>query len=57
MKGNHPFNLSYAIIRPTVIFGHEDILINNIAWFLTKFPVFAIPGAGDYRCSLSLWKM
>ena len=42
-------NLSYAIIRPTVIFGHEDILINNIAWFLTKFPVFAIPGAGDYR--------
>lgn len=41
--------LSYAIVRPTVIFGHEDILINNIAWFLTKFPVFAIPGAGDYR--------
>ena len=24
-------NLSYAIIRPTVIFGYEDILINNIA--------------------------
>lgn len=41
--------LSYAIVRPTVIFGHEDILINNIAWFLTKFPVFAIPGNGDYR--------
>jgi len=41
--------LSYAIIRPTVIFGHEDILINNIAWFLRKFPVFAIPGEGDYR--------
>ena len=31
-------NLSYAIIRPTVIFGHEDILINNIAWFLRKLP-------------------
>ena len=42
-------NLSYAIIRPTVIFGHEDILVNNIAWFLRKFPVFAIPGTGDYR--------
>ena len=42
-------NLSYAIIRPTVIFGHEDILINNIAWFLTKFPVFAIPGDGNYQ--------
>jgi len=42
-------DLSYAIIRPTVIFGHEDILINNIAWFLRKLPVFAIPGDGDYR--------
>ncbi|MBI5677439.1 MAG: NAD(P)H-binding protein [Planctomycetes bacterium] len=42
-------NLSYAIIRPTVIFGHEDILINNIAWFLTKFPVFVIPGDGNYQ--------
>ena len=41
--------LSYAIIRPTVIFGHEDILINNIAWFLRKLPVFAIPGDGDYQ--------
>lgn len=41
--------LSYAIIRPTVTFGHEDILINNIAWLLRKFPVFSIPGSGDYR--------
>ncbi len=41
--------LSYAIIRPTVIFGAEDILINNIAWLLRRFPVFAVPGAGDYR--------
>lgn len=41
--------ISYALIRPTVIFGHEDILINNIAWFLRKFPVFAVPGDGDYR--------
>jgi len=24
--------LSYAILRPTVIFGNEDILINNIAY-------------------------
>jgi len=42
-------NLSYAIIRPTVIFGHEDILINNIAWFLRRFPVFAVMGKGDYQ--------
>ncbi len=40
--------LSYAIVRPTVIFGLEDILINNIAWFLRHFPVFAIPGDGRY---------
>jgi uncharacterized protein YbjT (DUF2867 family) len=40
--------LSYAILRPTVIFGPEDILINNIAWFARRFPVFAIPGSGRY---------
>lgn len=40
--------LGYAILRPTVIFGPEDILINNIAWFLRNFPVFGIPGAGTY---------
>ena len=42
-------DLSYAILRPTVIFGPEDILINNIAWFLRRSPVFAIFGTGDYR--------
>ena len=41
--------LSYAILRPTVIFGAEDILINNIAWFVRRFPVFAIPGSGQYQ--------
>lgn len=41
--------LSYAIVRPTVIFGLEDILINNIAWLLRRFPVFAVPGSGEYR--------
>ena len=41
--------LSYAILRPTVIFGKEDILINNIAWFLRRFPVFPIPGDGEYK--------
>jgi uncharacterized protein YbjT (DUF2867 family) len=39
---------SYAIVRPTVIFGAEDILINNIAWFIRHFPVFGIPGDGRY---------
>lgn len=41
--------LSHAILRPTVIFGKEDILINNIAWFVRRFPVFGIPGDGRYR--------
>jgi len=41
--------LSHAILRPTVLFGKEDILINNIAWMLRTFPVFAIPGDGSYR--------
>lgn len=41
--------LSYAILRPTVIFGKEDILINNIAWVLRKFPIFGLFGDGSYR--------
>lgn len=41
--------LSYAIVRPTVIFGPEDILINNIAWILRRFPFFTVPGNGEYR--------
>lgn len=41
--------LSYAIVRPSVVFGLEDILINNIAFLLRYSPVFAIPGSGQYR--------
>lgn len=41
--------ISHAILRPTVLFGQEDILINNIAWLLRRFPFFAIPGDGSYR--------
>jgi len=41
--------LSYAILRPAVLFGGEDILINNIAWVLRHLPVFGIFGAGHYR--------
>ncbi len=41
--------LSHCIFRPTVLFGMEDVLINNIAWALRRFPVFAVFGAGDYR--------
>jgi len=41
--------LSHAIIRPTLLFGQGDILINNIAWMLRRFPFFAVLGRGDYR--------
>jgi len=41
--------LSYAILRPTVLFGAEDILINNIAWLLRRFPIFGQIGDGQYR--------
>ena len=40
--------ISHAIVRPTVIFGNEDILINNIAFLLRKLPVFLMPGDGKY---------
>ena len=41
--------LKWAIVRPTLVFGPEDVLINNIAWLLRRVPVFPIPGLGDYR--------
>jgi len=41
--------LSHAILRPTVLFGREDILINNIAWMLRHLPMFGIFGDGNYR--------
>lgn len=41
--------LSYAIVRPTLIYGREDILVNNIAWCLRKFPFFILPGDGNYK--------
>ena len=41
--------ISYAIVRPTLVYGEGDVLINNIAWVLRHFPVFAIPGDGAYR--------
>ncbi|HJN15307.1 MAG TPA: NAD(P)H-binding protein, partial [Armatimonadota bacterium] len=45
----HTSGLSYAILRPTVLFGGEDILINNIAWSLRRFPVFMMCGKGEYK--------
>jgi NADH dehydrogenase len=41
--------VSYCVLRPTVLFGKEDILINNIAWSLRYLPVVGVFGAGDYK--------
>ena len=41
--------VSYAVVRPTLVVGEHDILVNNIAWFLRRFPLFAMPGSGAYR--------
>ena len=40
---------SYAIVRPTLLYGPDDILINNMAWTLRRLPVFGIPGDGRYQ--------
>ena len=42
-------SLTHAIVRPTIIFGREDVLLNNIAWTLRRFPFFTMFGRGDYR--------
>ena len=39
----------YSIVRPTLVFGKEDILVNNIGWLIRKFPVFPIFGSGHYK--------
>jgi len=41
--------MPYAIVRPTVLFGGPDVLINNIAWLLRRLPLFGVAGKGDYR--------
>lgn len=41
--------MTAAIVRPTLLYGDGDILINNMAWTLRRLPVFGIPGDGSYR--------
>ena len=40
--------VQYAIIRPTLIFGAGDLLLNNMAWALRRFPIYPVFGRGDY---------
>ena len=41
--------IAYTILRPAIVVGPGDILVNNIAFFLRRLPVFTIFGRGDYR--------
>jgi Predicted nucleoside-diphosphate-sugar epimerases len=41
--------IDYSIVRPTLVFGKEDILVNNIGWLIRHFPLFPIFGDGKYR--------
>jgi uncharacterized protein YbjT (DUF2867 family) len=40
--------LSYAIVRPTLVFGRGEVLVNNVAWLLRRLPLFVVPGSGRY---------
>ena len=40
--------VSYAILRPSIIYSTGDVLLNNIAWTLRRFPVALLPGSGRY---------
>ena len=41
--------IPHCILRPAVLFGKEDILVNNIAWSLRHLPVFGVFGDGQYK--------
>ncbi|MHB8246002.1 MAG: SDR family oxidoreductase [Acidimicrobiales bacterium] len=41
--------ISYAILQPAILFGGDGVLLNNIAWLLRHFAVFAIGGRGAAR--------
>jgi len=41
--------LDYSILRPAIVVGPGDILVNNIAYFLRRLPVFTMFGRGEYR--------
>ena len=41
--------IPYAIIRPTLVFGEGDPLLNNMAWAMRRCQVFPVFGNGDYK--------
>jgi uncharacterized protein YbjT (DUF2867 family) len=41
--------VEWSIVRPTLLFGRDDILFNNLAWALRRLPVYGVPGRGRFR--------
>jgi NADH dehydrogenase len=41
--------LAHTILRPALLFGGDDVLINNLAWLLRRFPAVPVFGDGQYR--------
>jgi uncharacterized protein YbjT (DUF2867 family) len=37
--------ISHAVVRPTLVFGDGEVLVNNIAWLLRRLPLFMLPRA------------
>lgn len=51
-EGLRSLGVPSSILRPAVLFGGEpgeDILLNNMAWALRRFPVTGLFGRGLYR--------
>ncbi len=40
--------MGYAIVRPSVLFGGAETLLNNVAWLLRHLHAFTVPGDGRY---------
>lgn len=45
----HASGLSYGILRPSLVFGLGDVLVNNIAWTLRRMPVMAAASGGRFE--------
>ncbi len=41
--------VAHSVVRPGVLFGRGDILVNNIAWVLRHLPLFGVFGDGGYK--------
>ena len=41
--------IPYAIVRPTLVFGEGDLLLNSMTWALRRFPISPVLGRGDYQ--------